>query len=100
MATRSLEQPVRAVVKPLADIDHVIAQGQENSARENLSFIERSVFSGHLLDLGFDRQTIQSSLSVDAPMLTRMLSVTKRIPDVVIKAVGAAKGSAVIAGSS
>jgi ParB family chromosome partitioning protein len=86
-----LGRPVRAVVKPLADIDHVIAQGQENSARENLSFIEKSVFSQQLLDLGFDRQIIQSSLSVDAPMLTRMLSVTKRIPDDVIKAVGAAK---------
>jgi len=86
-----LGRPVRAVVKFLADIDHVIAQGQENSARENLSFIEKSVFSQQLLDLGFDRQIIQSSLSVDAPMLTRMLSVTKRIPDEVIKAVGAAK---------
>lgn len=86
-----LGRPVRAVVKLLADIDHVIAQGQENSARENLSFIEKSVFSQQLLDLGFDRQIIQSSLSVDAPMLTRMLSVTKRIPDDVIKAVGAAK---------
>ncbi len=91
-AARVLEKPVRAVVKPLADIDHVIAQGQENSARENLSFIERSMFAGQLLDLGFDRQTIQSSLSVDAPMLTRMLSVTKRVPHVFIKAVGAAKG--------
>jgi ParB family chromosome partitioning protein len=91
-AARVLEKPVRAVVKPLADIDHVIAQGQENSARENLSFIERSMFAGQLLDLGFDRQTIQSSLSVDAPMLTRMFSVTKRVPHVFIKAVGAAKG--------
>ena len=80
-AAAQLGKSVRAVVKPLADIDHVIAQGQENSARENLSFIEKSVFAQQLLDLGFERQIIQSSLSVDAPMLTRMLSVTKRIPD-------------------
>jgi ParB family chromosome partitioning protein len=91
-AATQLGKPVRAVVKPLADIDHVIAQGQENSVRENLSFIEKSVFAQQLLDYGFERQIIQSSLSVDAPMLTRMLSVTKRIPDSVIKAVGAAKG--------
>jgi ParB family transcriptional regulator, chromosome partitioning protein len=91
-AAAQLGKSVRAVVKPLADIDHVIAQGQENSARENLSFIEKSVFAQQLLDLGFERQIIQSSLSVDAPMLTRMLSVTKRIPDSVIKAAGATKG--------
>ena len=87
-------------MKPLADIDHVIAQGQENSARENLSFIERSMFAGQLLDLGFDRQTIQSSLSVDAPMLTRMLSVTKRVRTSSSRRWARLRGSAAIVGSS
>jgi ParB family transcriptional regulator, chromosome partitioning protein len=91
-AAMQLGKPVRAVVKVLADIDHVIAQGQENSARENLSFVEKSMFTQQLLDLGFERQTIQCSLSIDAAMLTRMLSVTKRIPREIIEAVGAAKG--------
>jgi ParB family transcriptional regulator, chromosome partitioning protein len=83
---------VRAVVKPLEDRDHIIAQGQENSARENLSFIERAVFAQKLIDLGHDRETVQSALSIDAPMLTRMLSVTKRVPDTIIQSIGAAKG--------
>ncbi|SMC71206.1 plasmid partitioning protein RepB [Rhizobium sp. RU36D] len=91
-AARLLEKPVRAVIKPIADLDHVIAQGQENSARENLSFIERAVFAQKLQDLAYDRATIQKALSVDAPMLTRMLSVAGRVPHEVLKAIGAAKG--------
>ena len=91
-AAKQLGRPVRAVVKELDDKDHVVAQGQENSARENLSFIERAVFAQKLTELGHSRETVQSSLSVDAPMLTRMLSVTKRIPDLIIQSIGAAKG--------
>jgi ParB family transcriptional regulator, chromosome partitioning protein len=91
-AARQLSRPVRAVVKPVSDVDHVIAQGQENSARENLSFIERAVFSQQLLDRGYDRATIQAALTVDAPMLTRMLSVTSRVPDSLTRAIGACKG--------
>lgn len=89
---RLLKRPVRAVVKPVSDIDHVIAQGQENSARENLSFIERASFAHHLQEMGHDRKTIQLSLSVDGALLTRMLSVTGRVPMSVIQAIGAAKG--------
>ncbi|WP_287188030.1 plasmid partitioning protein RepB [Mesorhizobium sp.] len=89
---KQLGKPVRAVVKELHDRDHVVAQGQENSARANLSFIERAVFAQNLADLGHDRETIQSALAIDAPMLTRMHSVTKRIPNAIIHAIGAAKG--------
>lgn len=90
-AAALLARPVRAVVKPVVDVDHVIAQGQENSARENLSFIERATFGQQLLDLGYERRTIQLALSVDAPMLTRMLSVTGRVPARVVAAIGTAK---------
>lgn len=91
-AAKELGRPVKAVIKPLADIEHVIAQGQENSARENLSFVERSVFAQQLISLDYSRETVQAALAIDAPMLTRMLSVTKRIPGRILDAVGAAKG--------
>lgn len=87
-----LGRPVKAVVRQVSDVDHVIAQGQENSARENLSFIERAVFAQNLSDLKHDRRTVQTALSIDGPMLTRMLSVTSRVPAQVITAIGAAKG--------
>lgn len=90
-AAKDLGRSVRAVVKAISDADHVIAQGQENSARENLSFIERAMFAQRLVELSYDRSTIQTALSVDAPMLTRMLSVSSRVPAEIATAIGAAK---------
>lgn len=90
-AAKELGRPVRAVVKPMSDADHIIAQGQENSARENLSFIERSIFAQNLLELSYEKSVIQVALSVDAPMLTRMLSVASRVPADIVSAIGAAK---------
>ena len=45
-ACRTLEKPVRAVVRALTDAQLVVAQGQENSARKALSYIERAFFAG------------------------------------------------------
>ncbi|MBB2753081.1 UNVERIFIED_ORG: ParB family chromosome partitioning protein [Rhizobium aethiopicum] len=90
-AAKELGRPVRAVVKKLDDRDHVIAQGQENSARADLSFIERTMFADKLDTLGFDRETIMSALSADKTTVSKMLSVTKRIPAEVLAAIGAAK---------
>lgn len=90
-AAKELGRPVRAVVKRLSDADHIIAQGQENSARENLSFIERAMFAQKLLELSYEKAVIQVALSVDAPMLTRMLSVSSRVPADITNAIGPAK---------
>lgn len=90
-AAKELRRPVRAVVKPMSDADHIIAQGQENSARENLSFIERAMFAQRLLELSYEKSIIQAALSIDAPMLTRMLSVASRVPPDIADAIGAAK---------
>jgi ParB family chromosome partitioning protein len=91
-AARELGRPVRAVVKAMDDIGHVVAQGQENSARANLSFIERACFAARLLALGYERQTVQSALATDATLVSRMLSVVERVPDDVLQAIGPAKG--------
>ncbi|EJC83966.1 plasmid partitioning protein RepB [Rhizobium leguminosarum bv. trifolii WSM2297] len=90
-AAKELGRPVRAIVKKLDDRDHVIAQGQENSARADLSFIERTMFADKLDTLGFDRETIMSALSADKTTVSKMLSVTRRIPAEVLAAIGAAK---------
>lgn len=90
-AARQLGRKVKAVIRTITNDEHVIAQGQENSARENLSFIERALFAQRLLDQGYDRPTIQAALSVDAPMLTRMLSVSGRVPEKLAVAIGPSK---------
>jgi len=83
--------PVRAVVKNLEDIAHVIAQGQENTARANLSFIEKALFGKKLLDMGQSKDTIKAALTIDDTLLSRMLSVVEAVPASVLDAIGAAR---------
>jgi ParB family transcriptional regulator, chromosome partitioning protein len=92
-AARALGRPVKAVVKKLDDKDHVIAQGQENSARADLSFIEKAVFASSLELHGYDREVIMAALSVDKTVVSKMISVTNDIPASVIAAIGPAKNS-------
>jgi len=89
-AARLLGRPVRAVVRKLSDRDHVIAQGQENSARADLSFIERATFAGELESRGFDRETIMAALSADKTTVSKMLSVVNRVPKAVMAGIGPA----------
>jgi ParB family chromosome partitioning protein len=83
--------PVRAVVKNIEDIGHIIAQGQENTARANLSFIEKALFAKKLLDMGQTKNTIKSALTIDDTLLSRMLAVGQNVPTEVIEAIGSAK---------
>ncbi len=83
---------VRAIIKPLADIEHVIAQGQENTARADLSFIEKALFARKLLDSGMTKEIVKSALTIDDTLLSRMLSVVDAMPVTVLDAVGASKG--------
>ncbi|SIR21698.1 chromosome partitioning protein, ParB family [Rhizobium sp. RU20A] len=91
-AARDLGMPVRAVVKPLEDIAHVVTQGQENTARSDLTFIEKALFAAKLLSSGMSKDVAKAALSIDDTLLSRMLSVAETVPASVIEAVGAAKG--------
>ncbi|MFG1240277.1 plasmid partitioning protein RepB [Xanthobacter autotrophicus DSM 597] len=90
-AAKELGIPVRAVVKNLEAIAHIVAQGQENSRRANLSFMEKALFAAKLLSMGQSKETIKSALSIDDTLLSRMLSVVESVPSAVIDAIGAAK---------
>jgi len=89
-AAKELGKPVRAVVRPLSDRELVLAQGQENSARANLSFIERARFAHRLEQGGYDRETIMLALSADKTTVSRLITVIERIPPAVVDAIGAA----------
>lgn len=91
-AAKELGIEVRAVVKPLEDIAHVIAQGQENTARADLSFIEKALFARKLAASGMTKDTIKAALTIDDTLLSRMLSVAENIPEALLDAVGSAKG--------
>ncbi|WP_309085714.1 plasmid partitioning protein RepB [Chelativorans sp.] len=89
-AVRLLNRKVRAVVRPLTDDELVIAQGIENTARRDLSYIERAVFASSLEARGFARSVIMQALSTDKTELSKLLSVAKSVPDDLVKAIGAA----------
>ncbi|SFV09448.1 chromosome partitioning protein, ParB family [Methylobacterium sp. 174MFSha1.1] len=89
-AAVELGRPVRAVVKALTDEDLVVAQGQENSARADLSYIERALFAIALEDRGFDRATIMAALAVEKTQLSRLIGIGRAVPAQVVAAVGPA----------
>jgi ParB family transcriptional regulator, chromosome partitioning protein len=89
-AAKRLGTAVKALVRDLADEAVVVAQGQENSARADLSFIERASFAYALQARGFGRSTIMAALSVDKTELSRMLGVRAELPDELVSAIGPA----------
>lgn len=91
-AATALGRNVRAVVKPISDREHVIAQGQENSARADLSFIEKATFARRLSELHYDNDStiVMTALSVDKATLSKMMSVAN-MPRDILDAIGGAK---------
>ena len=90
LALRQLGLPVKAMVRTLNDRELVIAQGQENTARKDLSFIEKANFAAQMVRAGFERKVIGDALSIDKTVISRMLSVTDAVPEDLIQAIGAA----------
>jgi ParB family chromosome partitioning protein len=89
-AAAELGRQVRAVVKPLTDEQLVVAQGQENNERKDLSFIERAIFAAQLEAKGFSRETIMAAMCVDKTGLSRLISSAVKIPHDIIVAIGPA----------
>ena len=91
-AARQLGRRVRAVVKAMDDRTHVVAQGQENSARANLSFIEKAIFARRLSELHYDgdNATVMAALAIDKTTLSKMLSVAS-LPAPILDAARGAK---------
>ncbi|RWD51640.1 MAG: plasmid partitioning protein RepB [Mesorhizobium sp.] len=89
-AAVDLGHSVKAIVRNLTDEQVILAQGQENGPRVDLSFIERALFARRLEEHGFDRDTIAKALSVDKPEISRLLQVAESVPSQIILAVGPA----------
>jgi len=92
-ALKSLGLPVKAQIKKLTDEQLVVAQGQENHERLDLSYIERSVFAARLEAKNFSRETICSALGIDKTELSRMITVGTTIPTELIEAIGPAQAT-------
>ncbi|MBS1303421.1 plasmid partitioning protein RepB [Loktanella sp. SALINAS62] len=89
-ALKALNMTVKAMVRQLDDHALVLAQGQENTARKDLSFIEKASFAAQMQAADFDRQTIAAALSMDLPMVSRMLKVGTAFDLPFLRVIGAA----------
>ena len=89
-ALKALGQPVKAMVRTLNDRELVIAQGQENSARKDLSFVEKALFAQQMVKAGYDRKIVCDALSIDKTVISRMLTVADTLPLKLIQAIGSA----------
>jgi ParB family chromosome partitioning protein len=81
---------IRAVIRELDDSQLIVAQGQENSARKDLSFIERALFALTLEERGFSREVAMAALSTDKTELSKLISVVRNVPPDIIGAIGPA----------
>jgi len=90
---KMLARPVKAVVRKLSDEELVIAQGQENHEREDLSYIEKALFARKLEQRGFSRATIMAAMSIYKSDLSNMLSVATKIPEEIVAGIGSAPGT-------
>ncbi len=89
-AAQLLRRPVTAIVRPLDDEALVVAQGQENARRRDLSFIEKAMFARALEERGFARATITAALALHASEVARLLGVARELPADLARAIGSA----------
>lgn len=93
LACRRLERPVRAIVTELSEEDALVAQGLENAARLDTSYIEKALFVHRVEQAGFSSGVIQRALGIDRAALSRFRAAARDIPEAVIKRIGAAHGA-------
>jgi len=92
-ALRQLGGKVKAFVRELSDDELVIAQGNENLERKDLSFIERALFAFRLEELGMSRAVIMSTFGTSSKgVLSEMIALARRLPIELIEAIGSAPG--------
>jgi ParB family chromosome partitioning protein len=89
-ALRALNQPVKALIRDLDDKALILAQGQENTARRDLTFIEKANFARQMRDAGYDRKIIGDALSMDKTLISRLLTIADKVPVDLIEAIGSA----------
>lgn len=89
-ACRKLGIRARAIISEFTEEQALIAQGLENAARVDTTFIERARFAAQIEASGAGSQSIMRALGVDKAALSKMKRVTSFIPEDIIVAIGPA----------
>lgn len=86
-AAAALGRKLRAVVRDLSDEQLVVAQGQENSARIDLTFVERARFAARLSNQ-FGRSVAIASLGIEKTNLSKILQAIENVSEELIDRLG------------
>lgn len=81
---------VRAIIGDFSDTELVLAQGIENSDRQDLSWIERALFVARMDNQGIKPREVKASLSIDDAELAKLRQVGRAVPVDIIEAIGRA----------
>ncbi len=91
-AAKALGMPVKAIIRAMEGEEALVAQGQENTARRDLSFIEKARFARLITEDGYSREVATEALHCHPTVLSVMLNVAQDVPDAVILKIGPAPG--------
>ncbi|MFH1345906.1 MAG: plasmid partitioning protein RepB [Pseudomonadota bacterium] len=92
-AIRTLGLKVRALVREMSDEALVVAQGNENLERKDLTFIERALFALRLEDRGMSRAVIMATFGTSSKgVLSEMIGLARRLPISLVEEIGPAPG--------
>lgn len=100
LACQAIGQKVRATVMEMTDEEAIIAQGVENNARQDPSYIERALFATSIireLDANKDTKAAQrmaaQALNIHETEVSRMKKMAEAIPEPLIRWIGPAHGA-------
>lgn len=91
-AAKQLGIKFKAAIRDLSDEEAVVFQGEENTAREDLSFIEKCLFALAQEKAGYKRETICASLSTGKSHVSEMIKISSVVPMDIFYAIGKAPG--------
>jgi ParB family chromosome partitioning protein len=89
-AARELNRPLKAFIVEATDHDMLLAQGLENSARQDLSWIEKASFAARMEHADVRARDIRAALQVDDAELARFRSVLLALGDEIPALIGRA----------
>jgi ParB family chromosome partitioning protein len=89
-AAKKLGLKFKALVRALSDEQAVIYQGEENTARNDLSYIEKCAFAVAMEQAGYARSTITASLSTGKSHISEMIRIATTLPERLLRAIGPA----------
>ncbi len=92
-ATRKLGLPrIKAFVARMDDREAFVAQGIENSARLETSFIERARAAAQGTEAGYDQKDIAEFLNISPTLVSFMVNIYRDLGEELVQAIGPARG--------